>query len=85
VESDAGGGHSATTARAHAQAFAAVETALGLVRFLECSPTPYESSLVHLCLGAPICSAVSMLSTLPWHLFSLCLTLMHMAVEGQDN
>jgi hypothetical protein len=80
--SDAGGGCSATAARACAQAFTAVETALGLACFSECSPAPYGSSLVCLHLGVPICSAISALSTLPWCLFSPHLTPMRVAVGG---
>jgi hypothetical protein len=87
VGSDEGGGCFAAacfSTAVHAQVLAAAETALGLACFPDFLLAPYGSSVVCLHFWTLMCSAVSVLSTLP-HFFPLHLTPMHAAIGGQDN
>ena len=84
------GGHSAAFKEAcssamHVRVLAAAETASSLACFSESSPALYELFVGHLCLGMPMCSAISALSTFPWHQFSPCSTPMQAAIGGQDS
>ncbi len=71
---------------ARALTLVATERASGLARLPDCSPAPYGSvsARLHLRLGSPISSAVSVLSTLPRR-FCNRLTPMWREVSGQVN